>query len=117
MAVEDKYLYDSLVINGDMSADIDGSAVSVAGWNGFSIQSVYTGTPVGRLKVQISCDLTNNPLAVSNWDDIGDPKDVVGAGSHTFVVKYVKWKWARLVYVSTSGSGVLNANLNFRTTY
>jgi hypothetical protein len=117
MVNEDQYVYNPLIVNGDMSSNINSVAVSVAGWNGFAVQSVYTGVPVGQLSVQLSCDLTNDAGSVTNWDEIGDVKAIVGAGSHTFVIREVKWKWFRLVYSSTSGSGTINSGINFRRTY
>ncbi len=41
---------------GDMSGDLESSATDIQGISNYSIQVVYTGSPVGTLKVQISMD-------------------------------------------------------------
>lgn len=69
----------------------------------FAIQAVYTGSPVGTLKLQSSNDGTN-------WDDIaGSTVAVSAAGSQTWNYTGAGFGKVRLVYTATSGTGSLTA--------
>lgn len=70
----------------------------------YSIQVVFTGTPVGEFKLQGSLD-AGTP---SNWTDItGSAESVTEAGDILWNAQGVGYRWVRLVYTSTSGSGTL----------
>lgn len=79
----------------------------------FSVQAVFTGTPVGTLKLQISDDIVNqapqgsDPAAnVQNWSDYsGSEVAVSAAGNWTWIVSDASYRWMRVVYVRTSGTG------------
>lgn len=84
-----------------------------------SIQAVWTGSPVGTLKIQVSNDIVAvapgaNPAAnVTHWSDYtGSSTAVSGAGDITYNMTFVGYRWVQLVYTKTSGSGTLNATFS-----
>lgn len=89
----------------------------------FAAQAVFTGSPVGVLKLQVSCDL-GNPSAsfpngddnVLNWVDLsGATASISGAGSILMNLTDSGYSWVRLVYTHTSGSGSLTvAQVNLK---
>lgn len=91
---------------GDMSANITGSAFTMINQDGVGIQAVYTGSPVGEMRLQSS----NNG---TNWDDMaGTAIAVSAAGSSSWTVALFKHRYIRLYYSFTSGTGTLNASIN-----
>jgi|GEM_PF-2192117 len=79
-----------------------------------AIQAVLTGTsPTGTLKLQGSCDvgtrtLDNNPAnnAVTNWTDVSGSSQAISAtGNYMFNISDMSWKWLRVVWTFTSGTG------------
>lgn len=97
------------VTNGDMSANISSRALDVNNsWLDY-IQCVFTGSPVGSMKVQISGDTTYDPAAVVNWNDYsGSTSAINGAGIIGYECLDASYRWIRVVYTATSGSGTLN---------
>lgn len=91
----------------------------------WSIQAEWTGAPVGAFTIQVSND--NAPLAASTSNPVGpDPAANVvnwstytgsavvttGApGNWTWIAQLAPYKWVRLSYTATSGTGTVNANL------
>lgn len=75
---------------------------------GYMIQSVITGSPVGELKLQGSSDEGEGPQGtdVTNWFDItGSTATVNGAGDVVWNARGPYYKWVRVAYAATSGSG------------
>ena len=79
----------------------------------YATQVVLTGSPVGVVKLQVSCDL-GNPNAsfpngddnVTNWVDLsGATANISGAGTVLMNLVDSGYSWVRLVYTHTSGSG------------
>lgn len=67
----------------------------------FSVQAVFTGSPVGTAKLQASLDGTT-------WTDIEDSSDeIAAAGNILWNVADVGYPYMRFVYTRTSGSGAL----------
>lgn len=87
---------------------------------GVAIQAVFTGSPVGVISLEGSCDagsqLPNEPIlgtGVNNWTTIADsPQNVTGAGSVTYNFTGVFYKWIRVVYTATSGTGNMTVTVN-----
>lgn len=80
---------------------------------GYAIQFVYTGTAVGVLTVQASCDMVQlvNASRIVNWSPLVD-LPLVAPGSNMYNVIQGNYRWGRVVYTRTSGSGALNTILN-----
>lgn len=85
------------------TAEIDFAAIDLEFIEDFSIEAAWTGTPTGSFKVQAS-----NTKA--NWDDIADSSVAVSgaAGSHIWNLNKQEYRWARLVYINQSGTGVIS---------
>jgi hypothetical protein len=100
-----------IVTNGDLSANFESSQMKMDRYDMASIQVVLTGTPVGTLYLMVS----NDGVV---WDNVpaGD-KIIAGPITHTWVTKDLPVKYAKISYVRTSGSGLLNATLRGKTRY
>jgi len=112
---------------------LQGSAITAANFTSegyylghitnYAVQVVFTGSPVGVLKVQVSCDV-GNPNApfphsddsVQNWVDLsGATANISGAGTVLMNLVDAGYSWARLAYIHTSGSGSITvAQLNLK---
>ena len=82
---------------------------------GYSIQGIITGSPVGTIKLQGSNDPVPADLSgatVANWTDIVDSaQSVTGAGSVMWNYNGSFYKWVRVVYTASTGSGSITLNL------
>jgi len=82
----------------------------------YSIQLVFTGTPGGNFKLQVSNDLgkinstteAEQVSNVTNWTDVaGSPQTISAAGDHTWAVENAGYRWVRVVWTQTSSTGTL----------
>ena len=109
-----------ILTNGDMSADVASYGIDLNQHVLYSIQAVYTGTPTGTLKLQISNDIVkvgigNDQAAnVVNWTDYtNSPVFLTGtSGDFVWNVFDVGYRWVRLVYVHSAGTGTINATFS-----
>lgn len=101
MRVTDK---PDLILNGDMSGDVASETIDIQHLIGYAIQSVWTGSPTGNIVVQKSNDgvtwFTEDTQAAGG-----------GAGNDLFEQADVFYKYVRVFYNSTSGTGTLNTYL------
>lgn len=108
--------------NSDASGNITSGFIYLDQAFGFAVQAVITGSPVGSLKLQGSCDDGDDWAAgpgvgrgVVNWTDIPNTfQSVNGSGIVTWNMPKSFYKWARLLYASTSGTGNITATLNVK---
>lgn len=108
-----KFISDKILDAGSMGADIESDEVLIDQIYGFAIQAVYTGTPNGTLKVQASCDDVKTSSDVVNWIDVsGATATITAAGSVIVQVSYAFYKWFKVVFVRTSGTGSLTITYN-----
>ena len=103
-----------VVENGDMSADIISSALDLSFVRFGSIHAVFTGSPNGSLSLEFSNDIievgSDPSSAVVNWTAYsGSSYSLSSSGQYMFNISNMGYRWLRLVYTATSGSGVLNA--------
>ena len=114
-----KFVPVKIVTNGNMTTTINSLGIDLNQVVLYSIQAVFTGSPVGTLKLQISNDIVN-PIAtgtqaveVVNWTDYtGSSTPVTTSGNFVWNCLDVGYRWVRLVYTPTSGSGTLNATIS-----
>lgn len=86
----------------------------------FSIQAVWTGSPVGKLSIQISnqdvnptINSPNQASNVTNWTDYtGSSTDVNGAGDFLWNAHSSGYRWVRVKWIPTSGTGTCNIEYN-----
>ena len=92
----------------DMSASINGHAIDVSSAYVYALILKWTGSPIGNLFLQVS-----NYVAVANevppdssfTTDTGSLVGVTGAAEQFFNVNTLGYRWVRIVYQRTSGSG------------
>lgn len=81
---------------------------------GYSIQAIFTGSPVGAIKLQGSSDpvpdanfaAANYPVV--NWTDIANSStSVTGSGTVAYDVVKSAYNWVRVVYTASSGTGTI----------
>lgn len=111
-----------ILSNASMLSNINSIGIDVSQMALASIQAEWTGAPVGSFKLQISNDIlppapsTSNPVGpdpaanVRNWSDYTNSTTAVsGSGNFTWNMVYVGYRWVRLVYTATSGTGSVSA--------
>jgi hypothetical protein len=90
----------------------------------WSIQAEWTGAPVGVFQIQVSNDIvplapsTSNPVGpdpaalVTNWSNYTNSQvTTLGtSGNWTWIAGLAAYKWVRLSYTATSGTGTVTAN-------
>jgi len=103
-----------IVTNGDMSADVTSQVLNIADLSLGSIQAIFTGAPTGDLFLQISNDIiaagSDPNTAVVNWSEYtGSRQTLAAAGAFVFNLANMGYKWCRMVYDPSGGTGILNA--------
>lgn len=93
----------------DMSASITGNQITVDHAAIASYMIVCTGAPVGTLSIQFSNDpiviIPNNQQA-ANWvTDTAYNTAVAAAGSFSIKIPDIAFRFVRLIYTRTSGTG------------
>ncbi len=110
----------TLLAAGDMSGSLNSFGIDISQSNLTTIQASWSGSPVGNLKLQISCD----PVAVNgivgqdpaknvvNWSDYTGSTQAAGgsAGNFGWILGSVGYRWIRVVYTEASGTGSLTVN-------
>lgn len=107
-----------IVTNGDMSqTTIASIGIDLQNIFGYAIQAEWTGgSASGTLILQLSTDIVNvasgaNPAAnVVNWSTYsGSSTTVSGPGNFVWNAADAGYRWVRLLYTKSSGTGTLNA--------
>jgi hypothetical protein len=109
---------DTLNINADLSVSQESEPVWLGHIANFSIQVVFSGSPQGNFKLQMSND-EGNPTAareadrdyqISNWTDIADSAFTVNAaGDVAWNYRDCGFRWVRVVWTHTGGSGTITS--------
>jgi hypothetical protein len=87
---------------------------------GISAQAITTSTAAGTLQVQVSNDVPpagyqpgGSTFAPTNYTDLLATPITVAAGSTAIVpFQNAAYRWMRVVYVNTAGSGNVSVNVN-----
>lgn len=102
----------------DMGASFTSKPIYLGHISDYSIQLIFTGSPVGSFSLQVSNDAgrisanseANQYAGVSNWTDLmGSSQSITASGDHTWVAKGAGYLWVRVVYTRVSGSGTLTS--------
>lgn len=106
----------------DASVNLATPWTSEAVWlghvTGFSIQLVFSGAPEGSWRLQASNDAgqSNAPTEalqstnITNWTLIEDSSQLVAeSGDHTWNVQSPGYRWVRVQWLPTAGSGSLTS--------
>jgi hypothetical protein len=108
-----RFAQDKIIVDGDMSADVVSEPILLDQIIGYALQCVYTGSPDGSLRIEVSCDTTDFPSRIVNWDTLGSSTVLITtAGITTYNVDMQYYKWMRVYYDFSAGSGVLNVVYN-----
>lgn len=99
--------------SGSLAASIDSDPCQLADRvNGFALQAITTSTAVGTLKLQASAK-SSEPTSAADWSDIADSsKAVSAAGTYAWSVSDAYYRWIRVVYTRTSGTGTITCYLS-----
>jgi len=115
---EDILEIDGVRIEPDMGASFNLKPIYLGHIADFSIQLIFSGSPVGSFKLQASNDAgrisansePNQYAAVTNWTDIlGSSQSITASGDHTWTGKGAGYLWVRVVYTRVSGTGTLTS--------
>lgn len=92
----------------DMSQDGYSTAFDLEAVTGYTIHAYWSGTPTGILFLQVSSE----PVA-TNWNliDLSLVNTEGVANTHLWKHALASYRWVRLGYAFSSGSGTLNAYL------
>lgn len=101
----------------DMSSDVTSDAMQLEQYLGYAIGITITGSPVGILLLQGSCDPPQTPMGVqpspSTFIDIGGTSNSITTATTVLYNMYpVQYNWVRIKYTRTSGSGAITATFN-----
>lgn len=114
-----------LLVDGDMSGDLDSIGILIDQMALASIQATFSGAPVGSLELQASNDIVpyapvpGNPVGpdpaanVTNWTTITcSVTPITAAGNFLWNIPNAGYRWVRLHYTATSGTGSLSATFS-----
>jgi hypothetical protein len=91
--------------NPSMNVNIVSQFIDIRNTSGFSFQCVWTGAPVGALRIEVT---NMEPSPASLWEPMPNSNIAVsGAGSQIFDVGECFVGWARISWISTSGTGTI----------
>jgi hypothetical protein len=111
---------------GDLSASFNTDPFSVGLRTSGAVQLVISGSAAlnGTVKLQASNDPGNNPMTgmqnvtgVSNWVDVTLPQAITVDGASMIDIASMGYRWLRLVYTRTAGSGTIAITLNAKGPY
>lgn len=89
----------------DMTGTLTSEPVDLHNMVHISIHAVWTGTPNGDLYYEVSGQLGDPTV----WE-VYDSVSVAGSGSQYWIDRNVPYKWARVRYVPSSGTGLLSVD-------
>ena len=111
---------DLLLINAitvtDLTLPFNSSAFLIEHIYGYSVQVSFSGVFAGTFKIQTSNDVGNTPNQVpTHWNDLANSSAAVVAGAYggeagiMWNVERSFYRWFRIVYTPTSGTGTLTS--------
>ena len=107
---------------GDMSqATVVSNGVDMNQMFGGSVQAVFTGSPVGTFTIEISNDVqvvpagggANLASGVTTWTTYtGSSQAISAAGDYCWILADSNYRFLRLKYTKTSGTGSVTATFS-----
>lgn len=98
----------------DMSQPWTSDAIWCGHISDMSISLEFTGSPEGYFRLQASNDVGSqfqgayDPNSVENWTNIDGSLQLIDeAGDHTWTITSMGWRWTRVQWVPSAGSGSL----------
>lgn len=115
------------VVNASMASNVTSPVTDVQFLDNIGIQLDFSGAPVGNFQVQVSADysqdMNGNVQNVGSWVPLiltyfngstftSSPNVPTSVGSPIYLdLNQLSTPYIRIMYISTSGSGTLNAYL------
>lgn len=101
----------------DLSSPWTSSAIWVGHVNQYSIQLVFDGMPEGTWRLQASADKGNDAateaymsVGVQNWTTVeGSSQLIDEAGDHAWNVSESGYRWVRVQWLPSAGTGNLTS--------
>jgi hypothetical protein len=107
---------EELLSSQSMAASFTSDAIYAFGATGLSLQPIWTGSPIGTLKLQVSNDPVTDEDDIDNWSDLPNTEIALsGAGDALYEIS-TRFRWYRLSYTFTSGTGSLTATYTMNST-
>ena len=104
-----KFVNEKITSGQSLGANYSTQAILLDQIFGFSFQAILTGFPDGVIKLQGSNDDVRDGSDVINWTDIGNSSSIITAASDVlWNVENCFYKWVRVTWEFSSGSGSLN---------
>ena len=101
-----KFANEKIISAADMSSSFLSEPILLDQIYGYSFQAVFTGSPNGTFKIQCSNDDVNSSSSVVGWSDVGSSSQAISAAGDLFYnIDAAFYKWVRIVYTRSSGSG------------
>ena len=94
-----------LFVDADMTGTLASEPVSLNNMVHIGIHNVWTGTPTGDIYFEVSGEI-GTP---TTWEVL-DSASVSGAGSQFWIDRNAPYRWARVRYVPTAGTGLLTSD-------
>lgn len=91
-----------LIENADMTGTLISDTLGLSNILHYSVHATWTGAPNGTLFIDISGELG----APENWAQLASVA-VSGAGNQIWMDRNAPYKWVRLRYVPTGGTGTM----------
>lgn len=100
-----------------MGASAASSPINMYKIEAFAVQVVWTGSPVGTITLESSCDKGSDMIGtgVTTWDPVSGASQATSGAAGSVTFNYTAkpgYNWLRVVYTRTSGTGVLSAKYN-----
>lgn len=98
---------------GDMSGNLTSPGVDMLSLPFGAIELIWVGTPTGTFSVDGSIDAVSNSSLVSNWYPTGTfVNSPAGSSSSTLInLMGIGFRWLRISYTRTGGSGSLSVKI------
>ncbi len=104
---------DKIIENANCNANFESDPILCDKILLFSAIAKFTGAPNGAMEIQVSNDKTNKGDEVVNWFTLpSSSQAVAAAGNKFFEQNDFKYKWFKLVYTFTSGTGACDVFYN-----
>lgn len=101
-----KVVTDKIIESQNMANSFTSSHILLDQIYGYSLHAVYSGSPVGTFKLQVSNQDVQLRESVTEWTDLGSSSVSVSAsGSNMWNISDAFYRWVRVVYTKTSGTG------------
>lgn len=94
-----------IISNGSMAGSLSATPVDISEFPCYSVHGIWTGSPVGTISVQGSNDGTN-------FVEVASQATGGSAGQYLLNVEKAGYKFVRVQYTRTSGTGALTVYLS-----